>query len=306
MGRFYILFFSLSLSLYAQMKDIDIFPSSFKASDVPGLKILDAKEVFFHNMNGIKFTGISALAYDKKRGLFALSDKGNLFRLDLKIHGSEIKSLSLQEAMPLRTKKGKKLKKEKRDSEGLSLTKKGLIVSFERSPKVSLYDFKGRKIKNYVLNKPLQDINNYQKKNKALEGLVKHPDFGIITAPETPLRHEKNNIHTLYSLDKKWKFKASGKITSIELMPDKDVLVLERGFHLLKGHKITLTKVNIMNCDSGLCPSQTLASLKSTQGWELDNFEGLTHIKGNIYLMISDDNGSFFQKCLLVLFEVKG
>jgi hypothetical protein len=31
----------------------------------------------------------------------------------------------------------------------------------------------------------------------------------------------------------------------------------------------------------------------------------LTRIKDDLYLMISDDNGSFMQECIVVLFEIK-
>ncbi len=305
MLKSFFILVSLVLTLFAQIKEINIFPSSYNPSDISGINILDAKEISFKPLNRIEFIEISALAYDKKRGLYALSDRGNLFRLDLEIEDKKIKILSLEEAMPLRTKKGKMLKKKKRDSEGMALGENGLIISFEGHPKVSLYGFHGKKIKNYDLAKALQDRNSYQKKNKALESVINHPVFGIITAPEAPLKGENKGVHTLYSLDETWRFKASGDITSIELMPDNNLLILERDFHLFRGHTITLKKINIMECEKGLCPSRSLASIKSTQGWKLDNFEGLTHIKKNTYLMISDDNEVFFQNCFMVLFEVK-
>lgn len=295
----------LCMSAFAQMSTIDIFPKNYKPSDLSGINILDAKVLSFKSAKGIEFTDISALAYDANRGLFALSNKGYLFKLELQIEDKKIKNLNIQKAMVLQTKKGKALKKKKRDAEGMEFTKEGLIISFERHPKVSLYDFKGRKIRNYLLPSVLDDIDNYQKKNKALEAVTTHPDFGIITAPEAPLKGEDERFHTLYSLDKTWRFKAGGNITSISLLPDKNLLVLEREFHLFSGHVIRLSKVNIMECETEVCPARLLASLKSSEGWTLDNFEGLTHIKDNIYMMVSDDNGSFLQQCIVVLFEIK-
>jgi len=303
--RHILLLLCLGLSLTAQMKEISIFPQSYNAEDISGIKILDTKELSFEDKNGIEFTDISALAYTKAKGLFALSNKGYLFSLDLHIKDKKIETLNLNKAMVLRTKKSKVLKKKKRDAEGMVINEEGLIISFERRPKVSLYDFTGKKIKNFSLPLVLNDIDNYQKKNKALEAVTFHPDFGIITAPEAPLKHESGGVHTLYSLSHKWQFKASGNITAIELMPDNNLLILERDYHFFRGHVITLKKVRIKGCKDGLCPTQTLASLKDVKGWDLDNFEGLTRIEKNIYMMVSDDNGSFFQKCILVLFEVK-
>jgi len=47
-----------------------------------------------------------------------------------------------------------------------------------------------------------------------------------------------------------------------------------------------------------------LARFDTDDGWNIDNFEGLAKVSKNKYLMISDDNDSFLQKTLVVLFEV--
>lgn len=286
------------------MKEINIFPFYNKAVKLPGISILDSKEISFEPMNGIDFTEISALAYDEKKGFFALSDRGNLFTLSLKLEDKKIKELKLIQARSLLSKKGKHFTRKKRDSEGMDLTEDGLVISFELTPKVSLFDFDARKIRNYEIIESLKSAKNYRSKNKALEAVLYHPELGVITAPEAPLKHLNEGTHTLYSLHKRWNFQASGKITALELLEDKNILVLEREFSLLRGHHIVLKKVFIQGCGTQQCDTEILASLKSTQGWTLDNFEGLTHIKENIYLMVSDDNGNFFQKCLIVLFEV--
>ena len=292
------------MSALAQIDRIDIFPKRYAPSDVGGIRILDTKTLSFKPMNEMAFSDISALAYDEQRGLFALSNKGYLFNLDLQIEQKKITRLELKEAHALRTKKGKKLKKKKRDAEGMALGEEGLIISFERKPKVSLYDFKGKKIKNYPLAHELQDIDNYVRANKALESVAIHPVFDVITAPEAPLKGEDEKFHTLYSLQKRWRFKASGEITAIELMPDNNLLVLERDYNVFRGHSIWLSKVDIMACETETCPSENLVTLKRSDGWKLDNFEGLTRIKDDLYLMISDDNGNFLQKCIIVLFEI--
>ena len=278
--------------------------SSHHNTSVGSIKILDVKVLDFDEVAGIDFKGISDLAYSKKRGLYALSDFGNLFKLELKLNNRKIDSVELLEAYVLRGKKGKALKKKKSDAEGMVMTQEGLLISFERDPKISLYDFTGHKIKNLTLNEELIDIKNYQKKNKALEALTLHPKFGIISSPEIPLKNEDKNYHSLYSLNKKWRFKASYKITSMQLLKDNNLLVLERNFSYLKGYTIRLSKVYLNNCKD-ICKSEELATLKSSEGWNLDNFEGLTYLGEDLYLMVSDDNGSLFQKTLLVLFEIK-
>jgi len=269
------------------------------------IKILDVKELRFETKNSIEFKGVSALAYDENMGLFALSDFGYLYHLRLQVNKKSISSIKLINAYALRNKKNKILKKKKRDAEGMVLIPEGLLISFERKPKVSLFDFEGKKIKNMDIASDLEDINNYQKKNRALESLVYHPDFGLITAPELPLRKASKEYHTLYAKNRQWKFKRRYKITAMEVMPNKNLLVLERNFSFLQGHSISLSRVDISDCENRICPNENLAVFQSRNGWNLDNFEGLTHLQGNQYLMISDDNNSLFQKTLMVLFEIK-
>lgn len=81
--------------------------------------------------------------------------------------------------------------------------------------------------------------------------------------------------------------------------------MLEREYDkkTLKG-VIYLTKVYLDECNNGVCNSKQLAKLESKKGYKIDNFEGLTKVAKNRYLMVSDDNESKFQKTLLVLFEI--
>lgn len=257
-------------------------------------------------MHGISFMEISDLAYDTSKGLFALSNKGDLFSFELKIEDNKIHSLKLENAGHLKNKKGKQFSKKKRDAEGMDFHKGKLLISFERKPKVSSFTLEGRKIENLEIPPVLRDIKNYQGKNSALEALIHHPTIGLITAPQKPLKHMNQEVHTLFSKDKRWSFHADASLTAMENMSDGSLLVLEREFHPLSlGHTIWLKKVDIMDCRKGLCKTEVLAKLESSDGWKLDNFEGLTRIDEKRYLMISDDNDSFLQKCILVLFEVK-
>ncbi len=290
--------------VYAQMSEFDIFPGNYQQRSDAMLKILDVKQLQIDEVDGIEFTEISALAYDKHEGLFALSDRGRLFRFELEIRDRKIQKLRPLGGYYLKNKEGKKLKKKKRDSEGMVFTQGGLLISFELKPKASLFDLEGLKLSNYQLPPQLKDINNYRSKNKALEAVAYHREFGLITAPESPLKHRDESYHTLYSLSKEWSFPAKGQITALEVLEDNHILVLERKFSLLSGHRISLRKVDIGNCRTKVCPVEPLLLLDSQQGWNIDNFEGLTHVRENLFLMISDDNTNPFQRCLLVLFEL--
>ncbi|MDF1880224.1 hypothetical protein JHD50_02720 [Sulfurimonas sp. MAG313] len=79
------------LPLFSQMQDINIFPSNYEAKDISGITVLDTKEIYFKEHSGISFSGISALAYGKDKELYALSDKGYLFKLELNIKNKKNK-----------------------------------------------------------------------------------------------------------------------------------------------------------------------------------------------------------------------
>ena len=268
------------------------------------INILDSKELRFKPLNGIDFTELSALAYQSSR-LYALSDKGYLYHFDIDIKNSKIQKLSLKKAFKLKNRSDKKLKKKKRDSEGLVFLDDDLLISFERKHRVELFSLNAVKIKKIKLHKSLRDRENYESKNKGLEAVAYSKKHGVITAPELPLKHENRKYHTLYSKDKTWKFKAEGSITALEFIDKNRVLVLLREFNELTRKRVTiLCEVNLKKCKKSICESKILARFDSSKGWNIDNFEGLTKVAKNRYLMISDDNGSFFQKTLLVLFEI--
>ena len=290
----------------AQMQRVTLEPAGFDAASMPNFRILDAGVMAFEPLKGLAFTEISGLAYDEKKELlYAISDHGILYHLKLTLADDAIKTLELLDAYPIANSKGDPYGKTKGDSEGLALLGENLLVSFERKPRVLLCDTRGRKIRKMKIAKVLRDIENYRGENSALEAVAYHEKYGLITAPERPLHKYSKEEHRLYGDGREWRFDASASITALEVMPDGSLLVLERGFKpFLRYHEIVLKKVRLEGCEEGECPSETLARLESRNGWKLDNFEGLTRIRGNRYLMVSDDNDSMFQKTIWVLFEV--
>ena len=89
-------------------------------------------------------------------------------------------------------------------------------------------------------------------------------------------------------------------------MDDGNLLVLERSFtDFMDPFVITLKKVYLGRCkQNSLCKSEILIKMNSHKGWDVDNFEGLARVGKNRYVMISDDNDNFFQRTLLIYFEV--
>jgi len=299
-----ISFLVLAVSLEAKILDFDIRPKGYNSSKYMGINILDSKEFVFDKFDGFKVSELSALAIQDKT-LYVLSDRGYLFHFSFLVKDKKIKKFKPKKVFKLKNKKSKPLSAKNRDSEGMVIVDEKLLISFERKPRVESFSLKARKIKKHKIHKDLQKIKNYRSKNKALEALAYSEKYGLITAPELPLISESKEFHMLYSKDKRWSFKANGSITALEFMDKNNMLVLERSFDKTTRRRvITISKVYLDGCSNGVCNSEVLANLDSKDGWNIDNFEGLTKLSKSRYLMISDDNDSAFQKTLLVLFEV--
>ena len=307
----FILFLGL---LNAGIFSVDIAPSK-KDHIFMGIKILDQRQLVFQNINDVKFSEISDLAYyPKNQKLFMISDEGKLFIFKAKF-SDKIDLLEPKDAVKLRKKHAKKFKKWRKDSEGLSLDGRGrLLISFEGRAKIGWFHKNsvkyGQMIKKYRLPKELQNPKNYRSRNKSLEALAWHPKYGVLTAAEWPLKKYDKKRQTVYALNgKKWHFKAEPEarsaISAIEVMDDGNLLVLERSFTgMLNPFIVTLKKVYLNRCKGGSCKTKVLAKMNSHMGWDVDNFEGLAKVGKNRYVMISDDNDNFFQKTLLIYFEV--
>jgi len=295
---------------------IEIVPSSYDASRSK-VVFLDQRTIFFDMIDGINVSELSDVAYDKvRRRLYAVGDEGTLFVFNVRF-GDTIGPIKPLRAAYLTKKNGKRFRRPARDSEGMTLDGKGrLYISFEGKPRVGRFCTKascfGRLEKKIPIPRVLRDPQHYRSKNKALEALAWHPRYGLLTVPEWPLKRLHKKCHTVYALrgKRRWCFRAEPEprsgVSAIEVMDDGNVLVLERSFRgFLEPLVVTLKKVYLNRCKKGVCESEVLVKMSTHKGWDIDNFEGLARVGKHRYVMVSDDNDNFFQKTLLVYFEVK-
>ncbi|HHC73566.1 MAG TPA: esterase-like activity of phytase family protein, partial [Thiothrix sp.] len=189
---------------------------------------------------------------------------------------------------------------------------KELLVSFEHQPRIARYSLSGDYLGDVPLPDRLKNINNYRHPNKALESVTFHPTFGVLTSAEYSLKQYPSEEQQVYNLrgDEVCRIPVASAensaITALETMPDGSLLVLERSWVSIgKPLIITLRKIYFPKQQFSHCREKLLATLSNADGWYLDNFEGLTHIGRNRYLMISDDNNNPLQQTLLVQFSIK-
>lgn len=284
----------------------------------PVLQVQSSVTIPPQTVNGITIAELSGLAWDSdEQLLYAISDKGHVFHFRLTLEGNRIKAVEPVYAANLADITGEQIKKGRRDSEGLTVLnaangKHGdtqLVIAFEGIPRLIRFTPQGKAIKNIELPPVLSDKRAYRHGNNSLESVTFHPRYGFITAPEQPLRGQPSNLHTLYSTKgQRWSFKAypaeNSGISALETLPDGNMLILERAWSgIFSPLVVSLRYLDFQQCSqAGACAAQDLQVFSNYL--LVDNFEGLTHIQGNQYLMVSDDGGEAFLSTTLTLFTL--
>jgi len=258
----------------------------------------------------------SALAWDNdEQQLILLSDRGFIVHTKPEFEYDRFINLVFIAYHHLQDNKGNKLRHKSADSEGLALINADngiqgdteLIISFERKPRIVQFSSTGKFIAKHSLNNPLSDIDNYAGANKALEAITIHNTFNIITGPERPLQVSNSNQLSLHTLNNEsWQFtpdnEAYGSLVGLTTLPDNRLIALERIFSSVFAG--VSNAIHLVTLNQGSIRAEKIASLDPSASYLNDNFEGITWHKKNHFFIISDDNDNFFQKSLLVYFEI--
>lgn len=286
-----------------------------------GVRLLGALRLNDAPLNGLQPCGLSGLAWDEDAGLlYALSDKGALFHLRPEFDSNGFLSgANLVAAYPLRDELDRSLELPLSDSEGLAIRNGDngtpgdaeLLISFEVKPRLVRYTPTGLWKGEERLPAPLRDLRNYDDSNHALEAVTIDPRWGVLTGTEAPLRnHPAGQIRLFRQNGQFWNYPLSSApnsaLVAMEALPDGSLLTLERAFVApLRPLIISLRRVTLPSGETATpLPVADVAVFDSSQGWLLDNFEGLTRYRGPRFFMISDDNCKPWQSTLLVQFEL--
>jgi hypothetical protein len=97
-------------------------------------------------------------------------------------------------------------------------------------------------------------------------------------------------------------------LVALEALSDGSFLAVERAHNWLTlSLVITISRVGpwpAAQSSGKPLEKSIVARIDSSLGWYVDNFEGLAHHQGNRFFLVSDDNGSAWQKTLLIYFEL--
>lgn len=260
--------------------------------------------------------GLSALGWDRDEALlYLISDRGWLHRVRLNFEaGFEEGTLSGLEPLKtyvLRDEDGNALDEDAADAESLVLKHADngtrgdttLLIGFERDHRLQRFYPNGLPIDEPLTPKGLRRARH----NAGAEAMGRHTHEGIIVGLESAPDGSVEGTTRLFSLKTgtEWTYPlakdAGSALTALETYGD-GLLAVERAFAPPAPLVISLRRVRLT--DNARAEVQTLARLSSGEGWRLDNFEGLTRLDGNRYLMVSDDNFSLIQQTLLSCFEL--
>ena len=262
--------------------------------------------------DGTPVGGLSGLGWDEDEAmLFLISDRGWLHRARLTFDGSgELRDYEPLDTYPLRGEDGAILASAESDAEALTLENANdgvrgntqLVIGFEGvmtdngEGGARWQRFLPSGIASAPANRP-EGLSGIQA-NGGLEAIALLPGHGLVGGIENPPDDWPEKVTRLFTLDDN----ANSALTAMESL-DGDLLTLERAYTPPASIVIRLRRAHLDD-DGGVEVSE-LARLSSSNGWSVDNFEGLTHIGEHRYLMVSDDNFSLRQRTLLTCFEVK-
>ncbi|HNW77513.1 MAG TPA: esterase-like activity of phytase family protein [Candidatus Competibacteraceae bacterium] len=284
-----------------------------------GVRLLGTLRLNHATINGQTLCGLSGLAWDESAGLlYALSDRGVLFHLRPGFDADGmLDSLQAVAAYPLRDEVDKPLRPPLNDSEALGLERRDgqpatLLVSFEIRPRVVRYDRSGHWLGEQDLPMALRDLRQYRDANQALEALAIDPRWGFITGTEAPRRDDPPGQVRIFTRDGlSWRYPLgsapNSALVDMVVLDDGRLLTLERAFTApLRPLIISLRRSPLPAPSTAGTPltPQDVAVFDSSQGWLLDNFEGLSHYREQRFFMVSDDNCNSWQNTLLVQFEL--
>ena len=268
------------------------------------------------------FGGLSGLIVDAEgRGLLAVSDAGLWLSGDIVGTGNGPTGLTNVRTGPLLGKRGKPLARAKeRDAE--AITRAGsdgqVYIGFEQRHRIELTPWRGVSPGSPRRQVGLPQSARRAKGNSGIEGLtlLTHgPQAGsLIFFTENLLDKSGNHRGWLAGRSKPQpitlKRLKGFDITDLALLPDGDLLVLERRFRFFEGVKMRIRRIKAEAIRPGaLLDGEVL--IEAGNGFAIDNMEGIAvhrNAAGEpVITLISDDNfNRGLQRTLLLQFALPG
>jgi hypothetical protein len=297
-----------------------LLSQNMKPGDRVGrLRFLGMLELPEVTRNSRRLSQLSGLAWDDDDGiLYALSDKGGLFHLQPLFEGDILTGVRLLRALPLRELgSDKPLRGWRIDAEGLDIVngRNGrrhdaeLVISTERVPQILRFRADGYAIAKHALPAPADKAGAFRDPNRMLEAVCADSALGLLAMPELPLNNEREGYTRIFSVaGPSWLYPSAPgeRVTAMECLGQGQLLVLQQNYQNPFGQVIVMLRRVRLTPESPTQPlkPETVVTLDSDKGFQIDNFEGLTRHRDNRFFMVSDNNDLFVQRTLLMYFEL--
>ncbi len=264
------------------------------------------------------FGGLSALRLDPAGERFlALSDKGFWFTGRLTYKGRELSGLAGVEVAPMRGPDGRPLAARGwYDTESIARSGDTVYVGIERVNQIVRFDFGKGGVNAPGQPIPVPPALRKLPYNGGIEAMILAPKTSKLAGALIALSergHDSAGNHLAFILNGpsqgQFTVVRSDKydISGATLMPNGEILLLERKFSLLGGAGIRIRRIPLSAVAAGAVVDGPVI-FEADFGYEIDNFEGIdTHRTPEgetVVTLISDNNFSMLQRTLLLQFTL--
>ncbi|NVO54174.1 esterase-like activity of phytase family protein [Rhodobacteraceae bacterium B1Z28] len=279
--------------------------------------LLDHQILSGIRIDDIKFSEASGASYDHDDHLLRIvSDRTRLFSFSLSVADGKFDAIEPVSAVKLRDADGTQMRRIDFNTEGLAMHNAdngitgdaSIIVVSESGPSIAQFTLDGQLISYISVPSALRDPELQRSAKDGLESFAQHPVFGMLTAPEEPLRTEPRQTHTIYgAAGKLFSFDVSEvgstSIKGLEVLPDGRIVILE---NLKSKDKAVLTPIlrllDPVGCDADLCPTRWAAV--PIPGVPDAKFEGVADIGNGMLVIVSDDKIDGMHRTVFGLVEL--
>lgn len=228
-----------------------------------------------------------------------------------------LSGLSEVAVSPILLRGGRSGSKAASDAEGLALRGGEALVSFEQQHRVDAYPDPG-----FEMSKPSRTVDfllprRDLRRNAGMETLVSAPadgplKGGLIVVAERSLNEEGNLLAAILDGPLKGEFSVVRHdpydATDGAFLPGGDLLLLERSFSLLSGMGMRIRRIKGEDIRPGAIVDGAVL-VEADMSYAIDNMEGIDVVAGADgrphLILVSDDNGNFFQRNVMLEFALK-
>jgi hypothetical protein len=261
-----------------------------------------------------RFGGFSGMVISPDGSkIWAVSDRGHWMSGEMHLNSAGLPvKLDGVKMAPLLSPDGTFVRgKSQSDAEELALAPDGgMVVSFERRHRLLAYPGPNNPLQHNPRLIELPPWLMNQKANSGAEAMTYLADGRLLVVAEGSGGNQTaaGVWDGVSWAELSYACRPGLKPTAAALLPNGDVVLLERGYSLATGLSVRVVRIKKANIAEGaLLAPEVLADLSGSLP-VMDNFEALavrTSSQGAMLYMLSDDNFSALQMTLMLLFEMR-